>query len=199
VSRRQVLALLAAAVVAGLLGLGASFALHGPGSLQRTPLGRWLDALGGARPALGDLAPRVVVADFAGTPVILPALGKPMLVNYWASWCGPCREEMPLLSAFAKQQGGNGVQVLGIALEEAEPARAFLAARPVDYPVAHEQPSPTDSSVALGNRLGVLPYSVLIGADGRVLARRAGNFRDRADLQAWLDAAGVPAEPPDPR
>jgi thiol-disulfide isomerase/thioredoxin len=191
VTRRQVIALLAVALGAGAAGLALSVAIYGPGPLQRTPLGRWLDRLDDGGLALGDPVPRRAVQDFAGTPVILPPSGQVTLVNYWASWCGPCREEMPLLSAFAAQEGANGVQVLGIALEEPGPAQAFLAVRPVGYRLAYELPSPTDSSVALGNARGLLPYSVLIDAEGRLRARRLGPFQDAADLQAWLVEAGV--------
>jgi thiol-disulfide isomerase/thioredoxin len=199
VTRRQVLALLAVAVGSGVLGLGLSVAIYGPGPLQRTPLGRWVDRLDDGGMALGDPVPRIAVRDFSGSPVIVPASGQVTLVNYWASWCGPCREEMPLLSAFAAQQGANGVHVLGIALEDPGPAQAFLATGPVGYPVAHEPPSATDSSVTLGNARGLLPYSVLVGADGRLLARRLGPFRDAADLQAWLAGAGVASTAPPSR
>ena len=198
-TRKQVLGLLAVALVAGGLGLGLSVAIYGPGPLQRTPLGRWLDRFDDGGLALGDPVPRLAVRSFDGSPVILPPSGQVTLVNYWASWCGPCREEMPLLSAFAAQQGANGVQVLGIALEEPADAQAFLASHPVGYPLAHEPASPTDTSVALGNARGLLPYSVLIDAEGRLRARRLGPFQDAADLQAWLAAAGVASTKADRR
>jgi thiol-disulfide isomerase/thioredoxin len=187
VSRREVLVLLAVALLAGLLGLALGIARHGPGPLANSPLGRWLTAW--SEPALGTPVPAFTVAGLEGPAQTLPRPGQAVLVNYWASWCGPCRDEMPLLSAFAREQGGNGVQVLGIALEEAEPARAFLAAVPVDYPVAVEAPGPADSSARLGNHRGVLPFSVLIGADGRVRARRIGRFADARDLREWAVAA----------
>jgi thiol-disulfide isomerase/thioredoxin len=198
-SRRQVLALVAASLAAGLLGLLLSIHRYGPGPLARTPLGRFVAWAGaGDAPAIGAPAPRFALMGLDGTPVHIPPPGRAVLVNYWASWCGPCRKEMPLLSAYAAEQGGNGVQVLGVALEEADAARAFLATRPVVFRSAHELPRANDSSVQLGNARGTLPFTVLIDADGKVRARRVGAFRDGAELRAWVDAAGLPAHGPEP-
>jgi hypothetical protein len=66
--------------------------------------------------------------------------------------------------------------VVGLALDDAEAVRAFLQRVPVAYPILIDAPGPADASVSLGNRKGVLPYSVLVGADGRLLARRVGPF-----------------------
>jgi thiol-disulfide isomerase/thioredoxin len=190
VSRREIALLLAVALLAGLVGLGLGIARNGPGPLAATPLGQWLERLGQAG-TLGDPAPRFTVTGFDGRPRTLPESGRAVLVNYWASWCGPCRRELPLLNAFAAEQGSNGVQVVGIALEDPHPARAFLATVPVAYATAWEAPGLADSSVRLGNSRGVLPFSVLVDAQGRIRARRIGAFTDAADLRAWVDQAGV--------
>jgi len=127
--------------------------------------------------------------DTAGKPFALPTPGREVLVNYWASWCQPCLAEMPILRDFAQRKGANGTQVVGIALEEAGDSQAWLRQHPSSYTMLFEMPSATDSSVALGNKRGLLPYSVLIGADGRVLATRTGPFADAADLEGWLSDA----------
>jgi thiol-disulfide isomerase/thioredoxin len=111
--------------------------------------------------------------------------GRPRLINYWASWCGPCRAEMPILERFARDQGPNGVEVVGIALDSVTEARRFLSEVPVSFPLYVEVPSATDSSVVLGNHRGLLPYTVLIGADGRLLKTHTGPFPDDASLAAW--------------
>lgn len=137
----------------------------------------------------GDLAPAIELPDLDGRPRALSEWqGQPVLVNFWASWCGPCIEEMPLLDEFAREQGTGGVQVLGIALDDLEPVQAFLAQVPVAYPILMDQPGPTDSSVQLGNSRGVLPYSVLLNAEGRVLREKLGVFT-RRELQGWAEAA----------
>jgi thiol-disulfide isomerase/thioredoxin len=127
--------------------------------------------------------------DLQGRQVPLPTPGRKVMINYWASWCGPCLEEMPILRDFAQRNGPNGTQVVGIALEDPDASRRWLQANPPPYPMLLEAPSATDSSVTLGNARGLLPYSVLVGADGRVLATRTGPFIDLADLEAWVAEA----------
>jgi thiol-disulfide isomerase/thioredoxin len=124
--------------------------------------------------------------DADGRLVQLPTPGREVLINYWASWCGPCIGEMPILRGFAQRNGATGTQVVGVALEDEADARAWLRANPLPYLILFELPSATDSSVALGNARGLLPYSVLVGANGRVLASRTGPFDDAADLEEWL-------------
>jgi thiol-disulfide isomerase/thioredoxin len=127
--------------------------------------------------------------DASGKPFRLPTPGREVLINYWASWCQPCLAEMPVLQDFARRNAANGTQVVGIALEVESDSRAWLSVHPLPFPVVFEMPSATDSSVSLGNARGLLPYSVLVGADGRVLATRTGPFADAADLANWLEDA----------
>ena len=194
---RQAVLIALAALLAAMLGLVASVAIYGPGPLLRSPLGQRVlgDLLAGEAPSgvavlvVGDVVPVFSLPGLDGPSRTLPMPGRAVLINYWASWCQPCREEMPLLSDFASRQGPEGVQVVGIALDEAADARAFLAGRPVAFPVLLEAPGPADSSVRLGNGPGVLPYSVLIGSDGRLKHRRFGNFSSAQDLRDWLAEA----------
>ena len=170
---RGTVLILVAALLAAALGVGVQ---------------RMLGAHpGGGFRAGSTLAP-MTLPDRQGRPVTLPTPGRALLLNYWASWCEPCRRELPLLGGFAHRHWANGPQVVGIALDEAGPVTAFLARTPVDYPILLEARGPNDSSVRLGDDRGMLPYSVLVAADGRVLARRLGPFRDAADLEAWAQS-----------
>jgi peroxiredoxin len=91
---------------------------------------------------------------------------------------------MPELQRFAMQQPANGVQVVGIALDDADAVASFLKRVAVSYPILLDAPGPADAGVRLGNPKGVLPYSVLISADGRLLKQRIGPFAD-GEIEAW--------------
>ena len=184
------------AVAAGALGVIASVALTGPGPLLRSEFGQrvlnaWLSRSAPKPPtgvlvaSRGEPVPAFKLSDLAGNVVQLPATyaGRPLLINVWATWCGPCLKEMPELQHFAEQPP-NGVQVVGIALDDAESVRAFLQQTPVTYPILLDTPGPADAGVRLGNPKGVLPYSVLVSADGRLLKQRIGPFAD-GEIASW--------------
>ena len=114
--------------------------------------------------------------------------GRPLLVNFWATWCPPCVAELPLLDAFFREHAANGWQVVGLAVDTPSAVRAFLQRQPVSYPVGLAGLEGTDLSKSLGNEAGGLPFSVLFGADGRVRQRRMGRLSP-ADLQAWATPA----------
>lgn len=180
-------------MLAGVLGVAASLAVNGGGPLLspllRTELGQRLLQRAVAMDA-PDAPAGVEIASRGAPmpPLVLPALdggtmqlpdayaGRPILINFWASWCGPCIVEMPELDRFAAIQGADGTQVVGIALDRPEDVRTFLQQTPVGYPILLDTPGPADSSVQLGNPRGVLPYTVLIGHDGRLLKQKIGPF-----------------------
>lgn len=135
----------------------------------------------------GGIVPTITLAGVDGARVAVPQAwaGKTTVVNLWASWCAPCLKEMPELQAFAREQTANGVQVVGVALDDAAPAQAMLQRLGITYPNLIDAPGPADAGVRLGNPAGVLPYSILVSAEGRVLKRRIGPFENQRDLQAW--------------
>ena len=135
----------------------------------------------------GDIVPAMTLATPNGAKVEIPRdwAGKPTLVNLWASWCAPCLKEMPELQAFASEQAANGVQVVGIALDDSASVQAMLQRLAITYPNLIDAPGPADAGVRLGNPAGVLPYSVLVSADGRVLKTRIGPFADLAEIRDW--------------
>ncbi len=158
--------------------------------------GQWLGPARGPSPSAPAGAPMLAVGD-AATPATLPDLagqpqsltgwaGKLVLVNFWASWCAPCREEMPLLDRTQQRHAANGLQIVGISADSVAATRAFLDQFPVTYPILVDDPAlGGDVSRDYGNRMNVLPFTVLIGRDGRILAQRAGNFSETS-LEEWL-------------
>ena len=168
---------------AGALGLGARAWYE----QQRPALPAPMPVPEGVRAAQpGERPDAIRLPDLDGNIVELAAIapGRPLLVNVWASWCGPCIEEMPELQRFATAQGAAGVQVVGLALDEAAAVRAFLQQVPVDYPILLDTPGPADASVLLGNSRGLLPYTVLLDADRRVLRQKLGPFK-HGEVDAW--------------
>lgn len=135
---------------------------------------------------IGRAAPAMAWVDLQLQPFALADFrGQTVLLNFWASWCAPCIEEMPVLDAFARDPDNGGVQVIGIALDQAQPVRDFLQAHPVAYRIALGTTRFPDESNLLGNHRSLLPYSVLIGPDGVVRKTRMGGF-DAAQLAAWV-------------
>ena len=113
--------------------------------------------------------------------------GRPLLINFWATWCPPCIEELPMLDALHARSGDAGLQVIGIALDDPDEVQKFLAEVPVKFPMFLAQPGTVDLSTTLGNARSVLPYSVLIDADGRIAQRKFGAFSE-ASLNEWVEA-----------
>ncbi|MBN8726938.1 MAG: TlpA family protein disulfide reductase [Xanthomonadales bacterium] len=157
--------------------------------------GRWLKPAAPLPPAradlpvleVGALRPDATLPDSEGRPRSLDEWdGRVVLVNFWASWCAPCREEMPILDDAHARHGGRGLVVVGIAADETAAASDFLAEFPVRYPILIDDPAVgEDVSTRFGNNRGVLPYTVLVGRDRRVLATHFGNFSAEA-LEDWL-------------
>lgn len=164
------------------------------GALGGFLAGNWLrtapETQRDSRQLIGTPAPALGLPDLAGRQRTLQEWrGRVVLLNFWASWCPPCVEEMPLLDRTAQQFAGKGLVVVGIAADTPAATRDFLAQHPVGYPILIDDPEApargSDASLTYGNTRSVLPYSVLIGRDGRILAQRFGNFSENG-LSAWL-------------
>lgn len=147
--------------------------------------GVWAAAAGLLSPALrvGDRAPDFSLADLNGAPVRLTDYaGSPVLVNFWASWCIPCREEFPLLSAALDDHADIGLVVIGVVYRDrSEAARAFADEMGADWPIV------MDPGEAVARAYGVYgpPESWLIAPDGTVVGRQIGAYTGE-ELQAQL-------------
>jgi thiol-disulfide isomerase/thioredoxin len=135
---------------------------------------------------VGRPAPALTLDAVDGERIDLVSFrGRTVLLNFWASWCPPCIEEMPVLDAFSKRRAAD-ITVIGVAVEDHDDARAFLARFPVSYRIALGSAGSVDESRAFGNRKSLLPYSVLIDAQGVVRRAEARKFEE-GDLDAWVN------------
>jgi thiol-disulfide isomerase/thioredoxin len=129
------------------------------------------------------------VAQPQGGELDLASLrGKPLLVNFWATWCAPCLREMPEIDRFHREFSPRGWQVLGLAIDGPTPVREFLARVKIGFPIGLAGLDGTDLVHTLGNPQGGLPFSVMISAGGQVLHRKMG-ATDFAELAAWAAKA----------
>jgi thiol-disulfide isomerase/thioredoxin len=170
---RQNLLIVAIAILGALLGLYAG-TYFGQPRLTST----------GAKLKPGEHLTDLQFSGVDGRPHRLHEWdGKLVLVNFWATWCGPCREEMPLLDRTRTHLAYKGIEIVGVAIDDADAVAGFLKDSPVRYPILVG--GDTDTLVNFGDGSGVLPYSVLLGRDGSVLSQRAGSFSE-SSLERWL-------------
>jgi thiol-disulfide isomerase/thioredoxin len=121
-----------------------------------------------------------------GTRLDLAALrGKPLLLNFWATWCPPCVGELPLLDRFHREQAGHGWQVVGLAVDNLGPVTEFLGKRPVGFPIGLAGMEGVELARQLGNTGGALPFTVVFDRAGHAVARKLGVIAPE-DLAQWV-------------
>ena len=114
--------------------------------------------------------------------------GKPLIVNFWARWCGPCRQEIPELAKIQAENGRRGLVVLGIGLEDRpEAVQDFARAYDMNYPILLAKDQGISLMQALGNVKAGLPFTVVVDRQGRILSHKLGVMK-RPDLEAAVAA-----------
>ena len=161
-----------------MLGAGAAALLAGVGAAWWGGRSRPVDPAVAALWALSATQPD-------GAPLAIASLrGRPTLVNFWATWCPPCVEELPLIDAFYREHVANGWQVVGLALDKPAAVQAFLAKTPVTFPIGILGLGGMSILKTLGNTGGGLPFTLVLNAGGALQDRKMGQITTM-DLQGW--------------
>ena len=146
----------------------------------------WKRQAGGGLSA--DALAQLWSAEFetpSGETLSMKALqGRPLVINFWATWCTPCIEEMPLIDAFFRQNDSKGWQVVGLAIDQPSRVRQFLSQFPVSYSIGLAGLNGTEMSKKLGNEVGGLPFTVVLDANGRLIQRKLGKL-SVDDINKW--------------
>jgi cytochrome c biogenesis protein CcmG/thiol:disulfide interchange protein DsbE len=160
--------------------------------ISSAPARRWMFALlcGLAMPApvlAAKPAPAFDLPGATGTVSLADYRGKVVYLDFWASWCGPCRQSFPWMNRMQSQYGKRGLQIIGVNLDANLPdAKAFLKETPADFVIAYDAKGITPRNYGVKG----MPTSVLIGADGQVLYQHAGfTDADRSELERQIKLA----------
>jgi thiol-disulfide isomerase/thioredoxin len=171
--RREWLAIALVGLAAGGAGYGYNVWRTGSEPPSAAPDG--LSALMDAR--LPDLDNRVrSVAQWRGNVVV---------VNFWATWCAPCREEIPMFVRLQSKYADRGLQFVGIAIDQPDRVRPYAAELAMNFPVLVGGVDSIELARKLGNRAGLLPFTVIVSRDGKVVATEIGAMKE-AKLEPLL-------------
>ncbi|MBI1398138.1 MAG: redoxin family protein [Betaproteobacteria bacterium] len=115
------------------------------------------------------------LATLDGAPTSLDKWhGKVLVVNFWATWCAPCRKEIPEFVRMQQALGAQGLQFVGIAIDDRDKVRTFVREAGINYPILIGELNAVDLAKSLGNDLGALPFTVVFDRNGQVIQTELG-------------------------
>lgn len=170
-----------ASVAVAAVGAGFLVAKFGSPSQVKAPAG----APSGAAHATAQLLAMTIPGPDGAGQALSQWKNKVLVVNFWATWCPPCREEMPGFSRLQAKYAAKGVQFVGIAFDTADKVKEFSSLTPVNYPLLIGGSDLMPIVGELGDAIGGLPFTVVIGRDGSLLQSQLGLWKEAA-LEAVL-------------
>jgi thiol-disulfide isomerase/thioredoxin len=172
---------------AAVLGAFVYERLHAPRATSPAPAARIPEPPGDPAASAASLAPPPIplrrpdfsLKDLAGrSHPISEWDGKALLVNFWATWCAPCRREIPLLNRIEREYAKNGVEVVGIAVDFADDVKSFKKDFPIDYPLLVGEQDGLDAARAFGVEPLALPFTAFTDSQGRILMLHVGELHE---------------------
>jgi thiol-disulfide isomerase/thioredoxin len=171
------------ALILGTAGIAAAAAgfLVGPVLLRSTE-GRRVEESGSS----ADILRSTALVDLAGKPRRLSEWqGQVLVCNFWATWCAPCREEIPMLMSEREKYRESGLEIVGIAIDNAAKVGEFTVSLKITYPILLAEANGVDLMRKLGNGSGGLPYTVIADRQGALIHRKLGTMK-QAELDGIL-------------
>jgi thiol-disulfide isomerase/thioredoxin len=109
--------------------------------------------------------------------------GKILIINFWATWCPPCKKEIPEFTALQKQYSAQGLQFIGVTIDDKDSVVDYLSSTKINYPVLMAE----DEGIALAHKLGdisgTVPFTIVVNAEGQIIHRHPGNFSKEQILE----------------
>jgi len=140
----------------------------------------------GAKEGAAEAVMATRLADLQGqTQALSQWRGKVLVVNFWATWCAPCREEIPAFIRLQDQYRAQGLQFVGIAIDQRDPVLAFIREFGINYPVLLGGIETVEMSRQAGNRAGALPFTLIFDRSGKIATTETGGIKE-ARLQAII-------------
>jgi peroxiredoxin len=130
-----------------------------------------------AQPEHQYLLPEFSLPDLSGKQrSIKEWQGKVLVINFWATWCPPCLKEMPEFEAMQNEYSSKGLQFMGIALDDPEPAKEFITKKKINYPILIGQDQGTKLAYSFGNIVNTVPFTVIVDTKGAIVKRQMGTL-----------------------